>query len=75
MVVALPIIAFNIPYYEDYLFNGVNALLIPTEDRKLEEHLLMLIEDETLRRKLSLNSIKLAKEKIFMGCTRRKLLF
>lgn len=64
MASGLPILAFNLPFYSGYLFDNINALLVPLDDlNKFKEYLLILIEDEHFRKKLSLNAIKFTNEK------------
>jgi len=63
MASGLPIVAFNLPFYRGYLFNNVNALLTQLDDsREFCKSLLMLINDDNLRKRLTYNALKCSQE-------------
>jgi glycosyltransferase involved in cell wall biosynthesis len=60
MASKLPIIAFDLPYYKYYLINLYNSLLVPINYKFLAGAVLMLIEDNVLRKKIAENSYNMA---------------
>jgi len=61
MASKLPIIAFDLPFYKYYLINSYNSLLVPKVDYKLlASAILMLMEDDVLRKKMAENSYSMA---------------
>jgi len=62
MASGLPIVAFDLPLYEGYLFSSINAKLIPLNGvERFGRTLVQLIEDRGLRKRLSQNALKSAK--------------
>jgi len=63
MASGLPIVAFNLPFYRGYLFNNVNALLTQLDDAgELCKSLLVLVNDDNLRKRLTYNALKYSRE-------------
>jgi glycosyltransferase involved in cell wall biosynthesis len=63
MASGLPILAFDMPFYEGYLYDGVNALLVkPLDPVALSSGLLRLVEDSALRKKLSQGGLRIVRE-------------
>ena len=60
MASKLPIIAFDLPFYKYYLINLYNSLLVSVNYKLLTSAILMLIEDNVLRKKLAENSYSMA---------------
>ena len=60
MASKLPIIAFDLPFYKYYLVNLYNSLLVPINYKFLAGAVLMLIEDNVLRKKIAENSYSMA---------------
>jgi glycosyltransferase involved in cell wall biosynthesis len=61
MASKLPVVAFDLPYYEGYLVNGVNSILLPVNNVDfLVETLYILLNDRSLALKLSQNAYETA---------------
>ena len=61
MASKLPIIAFDLPFYKNYLINTYNSLLVPKVNHKLlASAILMLMEDDVLRKKIAENGYSMA---------------
>jgi glycosyltransferase involved in cell wall biosynthesis len=61
MASKLPVVAFDLPYYEGYLVNGVNSILLPVNNVDLlAETLYILLNDRSLALKLSQNAYETA---------------
>lgn len=64
MSFGLPVVATDIPVFREITENGRNGFLVPVNDyRKMATALRTLIENEDLRKKLSMESLRIVREK------------
>jgi glycosyltransferase involved in cell wall biosynthesis len=70
----LPVVAVSATGTNSLVKNGENGILVPENEKEFEKAVEKLIEDKTLREKMSIASAKIARENFTDEICARKML-